>query len=69
MTESTRRRGQAVVKRPERAADAQRDYLEIRPGGAVQPEHLQRSLECLGGIPGVYLQERFLVERTFGELA
>ena len=53
-----------MVKRPERATDAQRHHLEIRPGGVVQPEDLQRFLECLGGVARVYGQERFFAERT-----
>ena len=67
VTDSTGRGGQAVVKRPERATDAQRHHLEIRPEGVVQPEDLQRLLECLGGIARVYGQERFFAERTLGE--
>ena len=56
-----------MVKRPERAADAQRHHLEIGPGGVVQAENLQRFFERLGGIAGVYGQERFFAERTFGK--
>src|SRR5262245_13740851 len=67
MADSAGGGGKAVIKRPKRAADAQRHHLDFRPGGAVQSDDLPRCLECRRGIARVYGQERFFAKRTIGK--
>ena len=67
MNDPARGRGEAMIKRPERRADAQCHDFKTGSRGVVQAENFQSFFECLGGVAGIHGNERVFAERAFGE--
>ena len=67
VNDPARGRGEAVIKRPERRADAQCHDFKMGSRGVMQAEYFQRFFECLGGIAGMHGDECLFAERTFGK--